>query len=107
VNVEEEEEDRVGDKLHRDHQETDDLLFAAFLRYLGYRVIRVEVSSQRGAKPVFGLLVPDFDRQLIATEYTDESTALSNLPAYVKAIQEMQRLVSTAQRKGGIVSFKC
>jgi hypothetical protein len=86
-------------KLHRDHQETDDLYLAALCIHQGYRIFRCQATDY--GKSTFGLLVPEMDWKYILEEYNASDSTIVDIKAYGRACSGAFSIVRQARKNGG------
>lgn len=86
----------------RNEFEVADFYQAALFRYLGYNILKVEVTNQfENAAAKFLFEVPKFDAEIVLGEFANKDTSVS-VQGFVKALEEIKSYVGNARTGMGI-----
>lgn len=86
-----------GGDLIRDVAVVSDILFAAFLFYLGYSVMKVAVTGDR---TLVTFIIPECDLSIMRSEFQQAETSIL-VREFIDAVKHVQNLQDTADRFGG------
>jgi|SRR6516225_3882141 hypothetical protein len=91
-------------KLHPYYQQIDNLHFAAFLVWQGYRLVRV--TSDLSGRATFGLLVPAAEFEEAEEAWSDHSIAIENPRRLCQSVDLVRARIKRSKQNGGIWSDK-